>query len=312
MKLLGLSTTFTRVVAEDGVVTVTTDCDDPTMMMLARKGDGDYWSGDTWVKNRKERRMWAAEITRRMLEEGLISTGLHRTGGVSATRAAMSAASTTGNRDRLAPAGMKWDGGPDALTAVVAQIRGLRLIQSMAPAEGWETKLGGHTIPLFTQSLLSDCFTTVDRTYRLLRRPPWDDDVEWGPQLVAGHATNRGGDGAVAIRVFVGEQGDLVWRALTETDNYGMSPLTGSVCQRFDVLNPASKDMIVAAVLYDETAEQQLTTGLFDVTSVQHRRIIRERMLGLFDDALTPLCQWTPEQQERLRGFIEVVETLEP
>ena len=57
------------------VTTITTDCDDPTLLLLARKGDVAYWSGDTWKKSYNDRRTWAADIAVNMLREGHVATG---------------------------------------------------------------------------------------------------------------------------------------------------------------------------------------------------------------------------------------------
>ena len=136
INLRDLSTTFTRTVNDDGSVSVTTDCEPADMMLLARKGDADYWTGATWSNDNESRRIWAADITARMLEEGLVATGYTNTGVASGIRATMFAASSS-------PAEKLFGGepGPDSLTVVVAHIRGLRLIQSMAPADGWATSV---------------------------------------------------------------------------------------------------------------------------------------------------------------------------
>ena len=59
--LWGTSTTFTRIVDGDGGATVTVDCDEPSVLLLAKKGDTDYWGGarkPRWSRNNKERRAW--------------------------------------------------------------------------------------------------------------------------------------------------------------------------------------------------------------------------------------------------------------
>ena len=156
VKAWGAQTTFTRTV-EDGVVTVTTNCDDPTLMLLARKGDGDYWLDgvgwawhDThkalWPSQRGERRRWCADIARRMLEEGLVATD-----NESGTQAAMNAA---GSQKRMVKPVSNSTDTSHVLTAVVAQMRGLRLIESMSPSISHrETTFGGYEIPSRTTTL---------------------------------------------------------------------------------------------------------------------------------------------------------------
>ena len=154
------------------------------MLLLARKGDADYWSGDNWRKNRKDRRLWSADIARRMLEEGLVKTvdGYSRSGaGIATVMTEATSASKTRH----------W--GPHLLTGVVAQIRGMRLLQSMAPEVGWDTKLGGVGLRSRSNTLLWEGFCDVSRAYDRLQRPPWDDEMEWGPQEEAGHATTDDG-----------------------------------------------------------------------------------------------------------------------
>ena len=306
VKVWRLRTTFTRSV-EDETVSVTTDCEPPDMMLLARKGDADYWSGNTWVKHHRDRRLWSADITRQMLQEGLIAT--KTSDGI---QAAMTAASSPAIAQVWAP-GHDCPSGQDTmhvLTVAVAQIRGLRLIQAMAPGNDWNIKFGGHTLR-FVDRLLIDRFHNAVGVYKKLPRPPWDDGVPWGPQTVAGHATGDNGED-----IFVGEHGDLLWRALTETDHYGMSALKQStqIPDHRGVV-PFKTAMIVAAVLYDETAEQQLTTGLFDGAEPDDRASMRTNVLNVFAEALNPgfgECRWTEQQQDQIRGFIELVEALEP
>ena len=48
--VFGAQTTFTRTVTDAGVA-VTTDCDPPDILFLARKGDVGYWSGNGWVSD---------------------------------------------------------------------------------------------------------------------------------------------------------------------------------------------------------------------------------------------------------------------
>ena len=92
VKIWGTRTTFTRTVDSNGKVTVTADCDPPDTLLLARKGDIDYWSDNKWAEHYEDRRIWSAEITRQMLQEGLVATGYEDdTEGI---QAAMSAASS--------------------------------------------------------------------------------------------------------------------------------------------------------------------------------------------------------------------------
>ena len=311
VKIWGLQTTFTRTVGFDTVgntvAVVGTDCDDPAVLLLARKGDASYWNSNIWSKNRKERRMWSAEITRQMLKEGLVATGLGAdSDGIYAAMTAATSPSKPRVLDRR-----RGRESPHALTGVVAQIRGLRLLQSMAPAEGWATKLGGYDIPNHAETLLQSRFVSVASVYRELLRPPWVNTVPvgvpWGSQTVAGHANTRS---EYNPERFVGEHSDLVWRALTETDRYGSSPLKARLRQRWE-LDATSKELIVAAALYDETAAEQLTTGLFDgVPTYEHRQMLKRRT-ELLEDALNPsegACRWTAEQQHRIRGFVDVIE----
>ena len=308
----GLSTTFTRTVepTDNGgeVTVVSVDCDDPAVMLLAHKNDGEYWSGNTWSEDHQTRRSWTADIAARMLEEGLVGVGYWEGDPI---RDAMSAASSPQNRKPLHRVPRY---GPRALTAVVAQIRGLRLLQSMAPAEGWRTKLGGYKLPGDAPMLLSFCFHDTLVMYVGLPQPPWEPDgVAWGPQPTAGHATNSDGHD-----MFVGENGDLVWKALTETDRYGWSPLTETL-RRGDI-SRRGKELVVVAALYDETAQYQLTHGLFDVADRWDRRRIQQHALEALNHALNPgslpdphheHC-WTPEQTEQIHGFIKTVEGLKP
>ena len=317
VKIWGLQTVFTRTVNTDDdgntVVSVATDCDDPSLVLLARKGDADYWSGDTWHKHRKDRRVWSADIACRMLEEGFVATGWGADSD--AIRVAMSAASSPKDRIVRFVSGRRRFG-PHTLTGVVAQIRGLALLQSMAPAQGWVTKLGGYDIPKNMRELLKKCSLDTLVMYNSLPKPPWDDTdpsgMPWGPQPVAGHANIHLDSGRAC---FVGEHGDLLWRALTETDYYGRSPLKETLREQYDTARSV-KHMIVAAALYDDTAQQQLTTGLFDGGVHDRERChLRNQALELFDYALSPAngeCRWTDEQRDQISGFIAVVEGLVP
>ena len=160
------------------------------------------------------------------------------------------------------------------LTAVVAQIRGLRVLQSMASTQGWSTKLGGYETPREVPGLLVGCFFDVGDQYLRLQRPPWEDMTPWGPQEPAGHATTHYcGD------MFVGEHSDLLWRALTETDCTGLSPLKVKIGTPIpSVAWQEMRELVVAAALYDETAAYQLTHGLFDGAHWE-RSHLKERAL---------------------------------
>ena len=307
----GTQTTFTRTV-EDGVATVTVDCDDPDMLLLARKGDEAYWSS-RWYDQLDDCRLWSADIVCRMFEEGLVATV--NDDGVGVLTAMLAAAG------RPTPG---WTTSPHVLTGTVAQLRGLALVQSMAPDTGWDTKIGGYSIPRHLGGLLRDRFNDVCDVYEVLEHPPWDDDVEWGSRNVAGYATTSDGDD-----VFVGVNSDLLWRALTETDDGGFSLLKARyanpdvagllpdmVEKEFSsATGMASAEMTVAAALHDETAVEQLTTGLFDGVHPNYRRNLQTNLLSVFDQQLRPYTgesRWTIEQQTRIRGFVDLVGGLKP
>ena len=294
------------------VESVTTNCDSPELMLLARKGDRGYWSGDDWRKH-PDRRIWVSDIAVNMLRQGLVATTnpndpLDNTNGIKA----VVTAATSGNRNRKLA-------GTHRFTAIVAQIRAVRLLQSMAgQCPGWDTKLGGYRIPHDVDTLLQNRYEDISSAYKKLLRPPWDDGVEWGSQAVAGHATNSHG-----ADMFVGEHSDLLWRALTETVDSGMSPLKKGGVAGFR--SPDRYEMTAAAALYDETAAQQLTTDLFVGVHPDKRCHARDSALGIFRYALDPShgswmptvdhpteCRWTEQQQDQLRGFIKIVEGLEP
>ena len=310
---LGLWTVFTRTVetnsAGDAVVTVATDCDPADMLLLARKGDDNYWSGDNWVNNREDRRIWSADICRRMLEEGLVApdddaTTYHQPTNKGAYHA-MQAASN--------PVRGGWETSPHVLTGVVAQIRGLRLLQSMMSNPETGFVFGGTGIPVGLDGLLRARFNNVSREYHLLSPPPWDNSAPWGSQQVGGYVTNHGGQD-----VFVGENRDLIWRALTETDHHGRSPLKAQLIDGDFLYGTAA--FVTAAVLYDETAETQLTTGLFEGVEPEEQAQMRTNVLSVFTEELIgPVfeiddgqCRWDTEQQARIRGFINTVEGLMP
>ena len=295
--------TFKRSVETDSdgtdVTTITTDCEDPAMVLLARKGDASYWSGNRWTKDHKTRRTWTGDIAVNMLREGLIAT--HDEPDDLGLRTAMNAAASP---HRQAAEGVH------GLTRVVAQLRGLRVVLSTAPSTGWTTKLGGYKIPSQTNQLLTDRFMDVYKTYETLPQPPWDTappSVPWGSQTVAGHATNHAGD-----EVFVGENSDLMWRALTETTSDGLSPLK----QGLKVVDPGQfYEMICAAALYDGTANRQLTTDLFVGVAKQDRSVLHEHALLAFTTQLNPTdgsCRWSVEQQHQIGDIVTVLEGMEP
>ena len=299
---------FNRVVGTDNdgntVTAITTDCDPPDMLLLARKGDVDYWSEDNWRKNHNDRKLWCADIAVNMLREGLISTG-HET-GVDGLRSVVSATNSVNSLPR-------W--GFHVLTSAVAQIRAVRFLQSMTNrSERWRTHFGGTVIPGGVNVLMRERFEQAFSVYKCLRRPPWTHGMPWGQQDVAGHATTMYDD-----PMFVGENSDLLWRALTETDHYGMSPLKAGVCNVRNLRQHQHRrlwtnEMVAAAALYDDTAAEQLTTGLFEGVHPGVRAEVRTYVLDAFDEQLNPEdseCRWTPEQQERIRGFAALVERLE-
>ena len=248
-----------------------------------------------------------------MLEEGFVATGYNDD----------SAGDTCLRCWLLVALRYRRESGEQTLTAVVAQIRGLRLLQSLAPDEDWSTTFGGYQIPADDTQMLRDCVINVADVYdRLTRRPPWGDGVPWEAQEIAGHAKIRSGlfdAGPGGQPMFVGENGDLLWRALTETDHYGQSPLKQAL-QLLHTHPPSYTTMAAAAALYDETAEQQLTTGLFDGMKPSNlettRRVdARRQAAQVFRDELNPEfseCRWTPQQQTRLRSFIDTIDALQP
>ena len=296
----GAQTVFTRTVADDGTVAVETDTDDPTLLLLARKGDPEYWSGETWYKDSGTSRVWAADITARMIEEGLVATGYDDDD--IALREVMDAASSRG-----APPSRKTGARRRALTVIIAQIRGLRLLQSMRPNRALSTIFGGYQIPADAEPLLYARFDDLISLFRTLPEPPWNNAVF---DAEDGYATDVHGN-----EVFVGEHADLLWRALTEQDNDGQSPLRYGVAH--GTILDAQRVMVAAAVLHDKQAEHQLTTGLFDNwhESPTERAKLQEQVLGYLNDAFNDLVfspRWSPEQHNKLRGFVETVEALQP
>ena len=303
VRVRGSRTVFERIVETDETgnesVTITSTCDGPELLFLARKGDPKYWNGDTWAKDHKTRRTWCADITLTMLREGAISTGYGA--GVEGAQTAMTAAASQ-RRPRKG-----W--GAHVLTGTVAQIRGLRVLQSVAPQKDWNTKLGGFKLPSEVDDLLCARFDNIVDTYHSLPRPPWNETdppgTPWGPQPVAGQATNRWDQ-----NVFVGENSDLLWRALTEPVRGGMSPLKAGLVKSKD--RYTIKDMVTAAALYDETAAAQLTTDLTAGVDTDSVDTLRTNILKAFTEALNPgigKCRWNEQQQHKLRGFIKILET---
>ena len=131
-----------------------------------------------------------------------------------------------------------------------------------------------------------------------------------GPQEVAGHANMHQSSRPVC---FVGENNDLMWRALTETTLHGWSPLKTAITDP-RVLSLHAKDMVAAAVLYDETVENQLTNELFDGVATNLRGVAQSNALIVFNHALNTSDRerrWTSAQRDRLREFIDTVEGLE-
>ena len=123
---------------------------------------------------------------------------------------------------------------------------GLRLMQSMSPTA--LERLGWRTITLRHGGLFDERFEDAFHVYAMLPPAP-RRGAGWGPQPVAGHATTSTGRD-----VFVGENSDLLWRALTETDYYGRSPLKAAMF--WEMPTVLRQEMIVAAALYDNTAEK--------------------------------------------------------
>ena len=70
--------------AGEQTVTITTNTEDPTMFLFAKKGDIDYWSNH-WTKDVNDQRIWTADIAAQMLRVGLIATS-HTSGHVSSIR----------------------------------------------------------------------------------------------------------------------------------------------------------------------------------------------------------------------------------
>ena len=204
-------------------VSVTTNCDPPDMLLLHRKNDVDYWSYEKWCAYRDETLLWTVEIARQMLEEGFVATGYDD--------------NDAGIRTVMTTAGggffSSLSSSRNALSRVVAHIRGLRLLQSMAGhSPEWRTGFGGRSVPDDVWGSLAERYETVCGVYHWSRRPPWSSRPQWGPQTVAGHATTVDGND-----MFVGEHSDLLWRALTETGLHWTVAVEGwfsQTKQRFD------------------------------------------------------------------------------
>ena len=303
----GRKTTYCRSITSDGTVEVTTDCDDPELLLLAHKGDVGYWSGNNWVKDYRTRQAWTASIAARMLREG--HAAADDDDGVWVV---MSAASSPQQRRSFQSTGRV---APHALTGIVAQISGLRLLQTMALADGWDTTLGGFRLPIGSALLLERCVTDAFRVYNMLPRPPWTDGVSWRAEQTAGYATDCAGG-----NVFIGADGDLLWRSWTETDHNGLSPLRAALATRFGVSRTNRKEL-AAAALHDPILQRQLTTGLFEgfdttATGVINRNsLIKCNAMDVFYYALNSPAgerRFIPEEQSRLREFIDTIELLQP
>ena len=68
-------------------------------------------------------------------------------------------------------------------------------------------------------------------------------------------------------------------------------------------------------MLYDECAEYQLTHGLVDGVEPEDRGFLQIQVERAFKKQLNPGisgCRWNPQQQIRLRTFIDVVASLKP
>ena len=299
---LGLQTVFTRHVAVGGAVTVSTDGDDPSVWMLAHKNDASYWSDGNWSRHKKDRQQWSAPIVAQMLSEGLVAVvDKNEESGV---YTAMHAASSPKSGD--------WRHGPHILTGKIAQSRGLRLIHSLAPRTTQAIgKLGDYDARHDRVGDRLGVFKTVFSLYQRFDRPPWPDGPPWTKPDEHGYVTFPGG-----ASLFVGANGDLLWRVLTEPDQRGLSWLSDGL--RWTL--PMAHELVTAAALYDSETERQLTTGLFDNTTpttwdADQTETQRRLMLRFFNSQLgdnTKASCWTSEQQTKIRGFIETVEALEP
>ena len=93
----GTATVFVRTVNADGTVEVSTDTDDPSVWMLAHKGDETYWNDDHWTKQHQDRRLWSAPIVAAMTEQHLVA--VDDTGHGSGVNAAMTAVSSPDRYD---------------------------------------------------------------------------------------------------------------------------------------------------------------------------------------------------------------------
>ena len=201
-------TIFTRDINDDGVITVTTDTDDPALWKLARKGDTDYWTHQYWNDD-EGRRMWTADIVARMLEEGLIAVDEYGPGiGMDAAITAMPSHEEDSAKY-----------GSHAVTATIARIRGLRLIQELVPNTFDDAAMYGlfnRNNPDTDAARGELLVKTRGHVYSQFDRPPWRNGPPWTETDEHGYATGDTGN-----KVFVGEKGDLLWRALTEQDRHG-------------------------------------------------------------------------------------------
>ena len=217
--------------------------------------------------------MWCAEIVRQMSEEGLVACD------VEAIQTAMTAAGDPQELTRETP---------HFVSVVIAQIRGLRLIESMASqSHRWSTKFGGRDIPQETSDLMAGWFNVVCNMYRSVHHRQPTADIK---------------------NSVVGEHGDLLWRALTETDHHGSSLLKTRLLQLAPFTEPA-KDMTVDAALHNTTVAQQLTHGLFDGIDPTRCGYLRMRVRNIFRHG-SKTGRYTDEQLQRIQEFIDIVDAL--
>ena len=190
---------------------------------------------------------------------------------------------------------------------------------AVAANDGTSRRLGHNTRRVSTPDgaalLLERCFTDAFRVYNMLPRPPWTDGVSWRAEQTAGYATDCAGG-----NVFIGADGDLLWRSWTETDHNGLSPLRAALATRFGVSRTNRKEL-AAAALHEPIFQRQLTTGLFEgfdttATGVINRNsLIKCNAMDVFYYALNSPAgerRFIPEEQSRLREFIDTIELLQP
>ena len=291
----GTETTFTR--HPDG--SVTSNVDDPSLWMLAHKGDRTYWHEDRWRKNPDDLRAWSSELVAGMLQDGLVpvvdETNTQCVDGVSAV---MHAAT-----DQPQPLR-----GVYALCESVAKIRALRFVQSMMPQPGMPCWLdiGGWRIPAGTYGFLQERVHDVRSVFSTLPRNVW----------------STGGDGFVtdSDTVFVGPGGDLLWRALTETDFYGQSPLmsvlrqdSGSLSRSESLRRGSAKVMVAAGVLCDSVMRQQVTVDVVRGLEPQRRVAVQNRVVECLTGGLSHNGGrlWDPSQKASLTEIIADLEASE-